>query len=65
MDANALDNYLDFNFSGGNTTISVKPEAGAVHQQIVLTGVDLTTIGSGSDGAIITNLLANGKLITD
>jgi large repetitive protein len=40
-------------FSSGNTT-----------QQIVLSGVDLTT-GQTSDAAIIANLLSQQKLVTD
>lgn len=60
-----LDSFLDFHFSGGNTTIDVKPSAGAVTQQIVLYGADITNNGAFTDSQIITNLLANGKLITD
>lgn len=39
------------------------PKGVAIHQKIALSGVDLTSIGTES--AIISNLLANGKLITD
>jgi large repetitive protein len=45
--------YTDGNFSAGSTT-----------QQIVLSGVDLTT-GQSNDAAIINNLLSQQKLIVD
>lgn len=79
-DAASLDNYLHFNFTGGNTVIYVS-QTGAFSdsnaagglpanvssndvQQIVLTGVNL--VGSHStDQQIIQDLLNNNKLITD
>ncbi|MCG2579047.1 VCBS domain-containing protein [Dechloromonas sp. XY25] len=78
--AAALDNFLHFQYSGGNTTIYVS-QTGAFNdgnsvgappsnvsnndvQQIVLTGVNL--IGANTtDQAVIQNLLTNGKLLTD
>jgi VCBS repeat-containing protein len=47
------------NFSSAFADVS-----GAVNQQIVLTGVNLTTLGT-SDAQIINNLIAQQKLITD
>jgi VCBS repeat-containing protein len=63
----SLDNFLSFNVSGGNTTISVSSTpGGAVEQQITLTGVDLSAGGTlNSDAAIIQNLLNGNKLVTD
>lgn len=63
--AGNLGEYLDFGFPDGNTTIDVNSAGlgGDVDQQIVLTGADLT--GLGDESAIISNLLAAGKLITD
>jgi hypothetical protein len=78
--ATSLDNYLHFQFSGGNTTMYVSatgafsdnnnvgaPPANVANndvQQIVFTGVDL--IGtSTTDQQVIANLLAQQKLITD
>ena len=78
--AAALDNFLHFRYSGGNTTIYVS-QTGAFAdgnsasglpanvdnndvQQIVLTGVDLVG-ASTTDQAVIQNLLTNGKLIVD
>ncbi|PKO30098.1 MAG: hypothetical protein CVU34_20215, partial [Betaproteobacteria bacterium HGW-Betaproteobacteria-7] len=69
--ASAIDQYLDFEKSGSNTIINVRPDtAGGVTQQIVLEGVDLTSgvtpvVGQSMDQAIIQNLLNSGKLITD
>ena len=76
----SLDNYLHFNFSGGNTTLYVST-SGAFGdnnlvasnpttvtnndvQQIVFTGVDLTA-GFTSDQQVINDLISKGKLITD
>jgi VCBS repeat-containing protein len=63
--ASTLGDYLDFSFGGGNTTIDVRSGGalGPVDQKIVLTGVDLTSLGS--EGDIIGKLLTSGKLITD
>jgi hypothetical protein len=69
--AMAIDQYLDFETSGGDTVINVRPDAaGGVTQQIVLQGVDLSfgvtpVDGQSMDQAIIQNLLNSGKLITD
>ncbi len=76
----SLDNYLHFNFSGGNTTLyisatgafndnnSVASNPGNVTnndvQQIVFTGVNLTT-GFSTDQQVINDLISKGKLITD
>jgi T1SS-143 domain-containing protein len=77
--AGNLVNYLHFEKSGSDTIINISSNggyAGDTHnvsgsfssghttQQIVLTGVDLTT-GQTSDAAIIANLLSQQKLITD
>lgn len=64
-DAVSLDAYLDFSFESGNTTIDVRPTGatGPMTQQIVLVGVNLTTIGNDAD--IIVSLLSSGKLLTD
>jgi T1SS-143 domain-containing protein len=74
-----LVNYLHFEKSGSDTIIHISSNGGYANdahnvsgnftsgnttQQIVLSGVDLTT-GASSDAAIITNLLAQQKLITD
>ena len=76
----ALDNYLHFQFSDGNTTIYVSTSGAFSNnnnvgnpptnvsnndvQQIVLNGVNL--VGSSTtDQQVIQNLLNNGKLITD
>jgi len=62
----SLDNYLSFNVSGGNTTISISSSPnGPVEQQITLAGVDLAAGTNGTDAAIIQNLLNGNKLITD
>jgi hypothetical protein len=76
----SLDNYLHFEFSGGNTTMYVS-STGAFNngntvgaptidvssndvQQIVFTGVNLTA-GFATDADVINNLIAQQKLITD
>ncbi|MGQ3091154.1 MAG: retention module-containing protein [Methylophilus sp.] len=67
-----LTNYLHFEKSGSDTIIHISSSGGYASnfsngqttQQIVLTGVDLVT-GQSNDAAIITNLLAQQKLITD
>jgi Ca2+-binding RTX toxin-like protein len=66
--AATLDNYLDFAYAAGpnTTTISVRPTgaAGTITEQIVLQNFDVTAYGA-NDAAIIANLIAAGKLITD
>jgi Ca2+-binding RTX toxin-like protein len=60
-----LDAYLDFSFAGGNTTITVDFDGGGTGTEsstITLQGVDLSTIGSGSDEDIINSLLSTGNL---
>ncbi|MGJ8619979.1 MAG: beta strand repeat-containing protein, partial [Methylophilaceae bacterium] len=76
----SLDNYLHFEFSGGNTTMYVS-STGAFNngnavgapttdvsnndvQQIVFTGVNLTS-GFTTDADVINNLIAQQKIITD
>jgi Ca2+-binding RTX toxin-like protein len=76
----ALDNYLHFEFAGGNTTVYVSASGAFTDghtvgtpttdvanndvQQIVLNGVDLTA-GFTTDAQVINNLIAQNKLITD
>ena len=76
----SLDNYLHFNFAGGNTTmyvsatgafgdnnlVAANPAAVTNNdvQQVVFTGVNLTT-GFTSDLQVINDLISKGKLITD
>jgi len=77
--AGNLVNYIHFEKSGSDTIINISSNggyAGDAHnvsgsfssgnttQQIVLSGVDLTT-GQTSDAAIIANLLSQQKLVTD
>jgi len=65
-DAGNLDDFLDFGFGGGNTTIQVKTiGSGSPDQEIVLVGIDLTAANSLTDTQIIQNLLTAGRLITD
>ena len=69
IDANNLDQYLHFSYdqATGNTTINVSTTgdvANSSNQQIVMEGVNLTSLG-GSDADIIQSLLANAQLITD
>lgn len=62
--AGNLANFLHFNYSAGDTTVSVQSHASGVNQVIVLQGVDL--VGSfTTDQQIIQDLLTKGKLITD
>ncbi|MGB0360682.1 MAG: type I secretion C-terminal target domain-containing protein, partial [Endozoicomonas sp.] len=64
-ESNSLDQYLHFEFSGGDTTIEISPEAsGSVTQKVTLQNVDLSTLGA-SDADIINNLINNGNLNTD
>jgi len=62
--ATTLDGYLNFSKSGADTVIDVKPDGTNVTQKIVLSGVDLGANGT-NDVAIINDLIAKGKLITD
>ena len=74
-----LENYLHFEKSGNDTIINISSNggyAGDAHnvggafnsdhttQQIVLSGVDLTS-GQSTDAQIIANLLSQQKIITD
>jgi Ca2+-binding RTX toxin-like protein len=74
-----LQNYLHFEKSGSDTIIHISSNGGFANdahnvsgnfssgnttQQIVLSGVDITT-GQSSDAAIINSLLAQQKLIVD
>ncbi|MFW5440402.1 MAG: beta strand repeat-containing protein, partial [Methylophilaceae bacterium] len=74
-----LDNYLHFEFSGGDTTLHISSAGGfgdgnnvgggapvpaSETQEIVFTGVDLTT-GFTTDQQLIQDLLTNQQLITD
>jgi Ca2+-binding RTX toxin-like protein len=78
--AATLDNFLHFQFSGGNTTVYIS-QTGAFNdgnavgappanvsnndvQQIVLTGVNLVG-ANATDQSVIQSLLTNGKLLTD
>ncbi|WP_188735600.1 beta strand repeat-containing protein, partial [Shewanella inventionis] len=62
-----LEDYLQFSFSDGNTTISIDANKdGTVDQVIVLDGVDLSQqYGATADGVIINGLLNDGALIVD
>ena len=65
-----LDDYFNFSYDSGtgDTTISIDVDGGGTFetsQQIVLTGVDLTSGGTLSDQQILNDLLANGNLIVD
>jgi hypothetical protein len=63
-----LADYLHFTKdASGGTVIDVKNTGagGGVNQQIVLSGVDLTSNSTLTDTQIIQNLLNNGKLLTD
>ncbi len=60
----SLDQYLSFRKDGNDTVISVSRSAnGDVVQNIILEGVDLTTLGD-TDAKIISQLHNNGQLIT-
>ncbi|MGE0672802.1 MAG: Ig-like domain-containing protein, partial [Methylibium sp.] len=73
-----LQNYLDFNVSGGNTEIRISTSgqfasgtynSAVEDQRIVLQGVDIRSslglAGTATDNQIIQELLTRGKLITD
>ena len=68
--AGNLSSYLSFSQTGADVTLSVHSAgaAGAIDQKIVLQGVTMAQL-AGSNPAdsagVITNLLANNKLITD
>ncbi|MDX1391411.1 MAG: tandem-95 repeat protein, partial [Rheinheimera sp.] len=60
-----ISQFLSFNFAAGNTTVNISHTgSGAVTQQIVLEGVDLTALGSDSQ-SIINALINNGNLKID
>ncbi|QYJ86454.1 retention module-containing protein [Shewanella mesophila] len=62
----SLDEYLEFNFSGGNTGISVDANHdGLTDLIIIVENVDLTANNSLSDNQVISNLLNNENLIID
>ncbi|MHB1401983.1 MAG: tandem-95 repeat protein, partial [Thiobacillus sp.] len=72
--AGALTNYLHFETSGSDTIIQISSSggftggtyvAGATDQTIILNGIDLVSAYGTTDANIITNLLSQGKLITD
>ncbi|MDO9386659.1 MAG: type I secretion C-terminal target domain-containing protein, partial [Thiobacillus sp.] len=69
-----LTNYLHFETSGSDTLIQISSTggftggtyvAGATDQTIILSGTDLVSAYGTTDANIITNLLSQGKLITD
>ncbi|MFT5658253.1 MAG: Ca2+-binding RTX toxin-like protein [Gammaproteobacteria bacterium] len=63
-----LDNYLNFSYDSGtgDTTINVDVTGSAgISQQIVLSGVDLTSNSTLSDQQILDNLLSTHNLIID
>ncbi|BFM17033.1 hypothetical protein R50073_32160 [Maricurvus nonylphenolicus] len=67
-DTNPLTDYLQFNFDGSDTTISVDHSGGVFFQatqEIVLQGVDLTAGGTLTDQDILQNLTNDGNLIVD
>jgi hypothetical protein len=67
LNAASLGNYLSFNFSDGNTTLTIDADGtlGAATQLVVLQGIDLTSNNTLSTSAIINTLLADGHLDTD
>lgn len=65
--AESLDSYLDFSYdaSSNATTVNVMSQgAGVVDHQIQLQGFNASLLGSNDD-AIITEMLARGKLATE
>ncbi len=66
---NALDDYLSFNFGGGNTTIGISTTAGGPAQQsVVLSGVDLSSgayYGSTDAATVINGMISDHALKTD
>ncbi|WP_193787235.1 type I secretion C-terminal target domain-containing protein, partial [Legionella waltersii] len=71
LNADSLDNYLNISKSGtGDTLIKIDPSGTDpvtnATQTILLQGVDLTNVFATTNShEIITNLIANGNLITD
>ncbi|MBW8457340.1 MAG: VCBS domain-containing protein, partial [Thiobacillus sp.] len=72
--AGTLTNYLHFETSGSDTLIQISSTggftdgtyvAGATDQTIILSGIDLVSAYGTTDANIITNLLSQGKLVTD
>ncbi|MFZ3175435.1 MAG: VCBS domain-containing protein, partial [Thiobacillus sp.] len=72
--ASTLTNYLHFEKAGSDTLIQISSTggftggtyvAGATDQTIILSGTDLVSAYGTTDANIITNLLSQGKLITD
>ena len=63
--SNTLDEFLSFSFAGGDTTISASLSAGGpVVQNVVLTGVDLSSTYGTTDVIQLTNQLTNdGNLL--
>ena len=62
---NALDQYLSFNFAGGDSTVEIRPQSGGdITQTVKLAGVDLSTLGN-TDAEIINNLINDGNLKLD
>ncbi len=74
----SLSNYLDINFSGGDTVIRVSSTGGfaggvyaaaAGDQEIVLKGIDLGMqlgLGAGaSEAALLNEMVSKGKLLTE
>jgi len=65
--AESLDSYLDFSYdaASNSTTVNVMSQgAGVVDHQIQLQGFNASLLGS-DDNAIITEMLARGKLVTE
>ena len=61
----SLDQHLDFNVSGSDTILDIKPIAnGSITQKITLQNINLSTLGA-TDAEIITQLLNNGNLQVD
>ncbi len=69
QNGNALDDYLSFNFGGGNTTIGISTIAGGPAQQsVVLGGVDLSSgayYGSTDAATVINGMINDHALKTD
>ncbi|WP_163834414.1 retention module-containing protein [Spartinivicinus ruber] len=63
--AGNLDQFLQLNFAGGNTTVNVSPDAsGVVTQQVLLAGVDLSVdFGTADSATIVNNLLDEGSVV--
>ena len=65
-DNSSLSNYLSFNYSGANTTISIRPNGDSeMTQQVIISGIDLTSGNTLTDLEIINNLLDDNQLIID